>query len=110
MSGNAGSSTITESILSVFVAPESPWFDVVHFLLRKTGHVVAYGILGWLNFRASRRPVIAVVLAIVVASLDEYRQSFYASRTGVPTDVLIDACGATLAQLIGPLRIAPGPS
>lgn len=109
MSGNAGSSNITGRLLALLVPPLSPEFEPLHTIIRKTVHVVAYGLLGALDFRAVRGPrggwrlgwsAIAVVLAVVIASLDEYHQSFFPSRTGVPGDVVIDACGATLAQLI----------
>jgi VanZ family protein len=109
MSGSAGSSSVTGRVLAFFLSPASPAFDPLHFLIRKTIHVVAYGLLGALDFRAVRgarrgwRPAwsaVAVVLAVAIASLDEYHQSFFASRTGVPSDVVIDACGATLAQLV----------
>ena len=99
---------MTGRLLAIVVDPLSPAFEPLHFVIRKTGHVVAYGLFGWLDFRAVRGPrrgwtlawsVIAVVLAVTVASLDAYHQSFFASRTGVPTDVVIDGCGAALAQL-----------
>ena len=108
MSGNQASSHVTGRWLEFLIPPLAPSFEPVHVVLRKTGHLIAYGLLGALDFRAVRGArtgwtlrwsVIAVVLVIVVASLDEFHQSFFPSRTGVPTDVVIDACGATLAQL-----------
>ncbi len=119
ISGNAGSSAVTGSVLSWFLPPLSPEFEPVHFVIRKTIHVLAYGLLGALDFRAVRGPragwqmnwsVAAVVLAAIVASLDEYHQSFFPSRTGMPSDVVIDVCGAILAQLIWktiPLTCSP---
>ena len=109
MSGNAGSSSVTGHLLAFFVDPLSPAFEPLHVVIRKTIHVVAYGLLGALDFRAVRGPrpgwragwsVAAVLLAVAIASLDEYHQSFLPSRTGVPSDVVIDACGATQAQLV----------
>lgn len=100
---------MTGSLLSWFLPPLSPEFETVHFVIRKTIHVLAYGLLGALDFRAVRGTrrgwqmswsVAAVLLAAIVASLDEYHQSFLPSRTGVPSDVVIDVCGATLAQLM----------
>lgn len=109
MSGNAGASSVTSRLLALVVPPLSPAFEPLHTILRKAVHVVAYALLGALDFRAVRGArrgwqlawsVTAVVLAIVIASLDEYHQSFFPSRTGVPSDVVIDACGATLVQLL----------
>jgi len=114
-SGNAASSTVTGHFLEFLLPPLAPSFEPVHVLIRKTGHILAYGLLGALDFRAVRGPrrgwrlawsVIAVVLVIVIASLDEYHQSFFPSRTGVPGDVVIDACGAALAQAVIKLLVA----
>jgi len=90
-------------------------YELVQFGMRKAAHLTEYGILGWLWFRALRRDaqprwtlrwsVLAVLIAVAVAITDEVRQSFVPSRTASPLDVLIDACGATLAQLI--VRLHP---
>jgi Predicted integral membrane protein len=90
------------------------FFDLLHFGLRKAGHLTAYGILSALWFRAFRsgqalswRPrwaAWAVALAVAVASTDEWHQSFIPSRTGTIHDVFLDAGGAILAQLL--VRVA----
>jgi VanZ family protein len=90
--------------------------ELVQFVIRKLAHLTEYGLLGWLWFRALRRgaqprwtlrwSLLAVVIAIAVAITDEVHQSFVPSRTASPLDVVIDACGATLAQLIVRLRTA----
>jgi VanZ family protein len=93
----------------------SAW-AVVHHLIRKTGHFVGYGIVsitffyGWKKTLggATRPPrailisaaARAVLCAVIVATLDEYHQSFLPSRTSSPIDVCIDACGAIVAQLL----------
>jgi len=92
------------------IHPLSPdTFVVLHFLIRKASHLAEYGILGGLVFRAIRaeRPgrelrwaVAAIVIAAVVASLDEWHQSFIPSRTASSQDVLVDTLGATLAQVL----------
>jgi VanZ family protein len=41
-----------------------------------------------------------VLCTLLIASLDEYHQSFLPSRTASPVDVGIDLCGAIAAQLI----------
>lgn len=85
-----------------------PVFATLHAILRKTGHLVAYGILSALWFRAVRRDdptpwllrwaIGAVALTVLVAATDEWHQSLIASRTGAIQDVFIDSCGAILAQ------------
>jgi VanZ family protein len=78
-------------------------YEVTHFLFRKGGHFVGYGILALLFFRALRAasarcslPLAAwaVVLTAAVASLDEFHQTFLPSRTGSVRDVALDTCGA----------------
>jgi VanZ family protein len=82
-------------------------FDVVHHLLRKSGHLTGYAILSLLFFRALRNTVTtnlerlwfsSIALTALVASLDEWHQSFIPSRTGSIYDVLLDTLGALLVQ------------
>jgi VanZ family protein len=94
------------------IGPER--FKVVHFFLRKGGHVFGYGLLSILLFRAWREtlPVasgvkwtfrwanIAVLGTALVASLDEWHQSFIPSRTGTVHDVILDTCAGLAAQLL----------
>jgi VanZ family protein len=89
-------------------------FRVWHFYIRKTGHVIGYGILSILLFRAwkatlpsatranwtLRWSVIAVLGTAIVASLDEWHQSFIPSRTGRWQDVVLDACAGIAAQIL----------
>lgn len=88
----------------------------IHFYIRKTGHFTGYGIVslcffyGWIKtivlpggrLRAlwMRCALLAVACAALVASADEFHQSFLPSRTGSPVDVALDTCGAIVAQLI----------
>jgi hypothetical protein len=44
--------------------------------------------------------LVALLLVLVVASLDELHQSTIPSRTGTPIDVLIDLTGGVIAQLL----------
>jgi len=78
----------------------------VQFLIRKAAHLTEYAILAALLFRAlwfgaSQRAFVkvagkALLLAAFYAALDEFHQSFVASRTASPIDVMIDTCGAAL--------------
>lgn len=83
-------------------------YELVHLAIRKLAHLTEYGILGFLWFRAVRREeqgwtlrwsLTAVLIAVTVAAIDETHQAFVPSRTASPLDVLIDTCGAVLAQL-----------
>lgn len=82
-------------------------------LLRKTGHVIGYAIMSVLFFRSWRGTfprlstqwclqwaTIALLSTALVASLDEWHQSFLPSRTGAVRDVILDTAAAFAAQLI----------
>lgn len=88
-------------------------FEPIHAVLRKIGHVIGYGtlsVLAFRSFRASARRLKriwtlawarnAVVLTAVVASLDEWHQTFIPSRTGTVRDVILDTSAALVAQLL----------
>jgi VanZ family protein len=74
--------------------------------IRKIAHAVEYGVLALLAFRAlwlsfdtllSRIAAGALLLVLVVATVDEYRQGLSKLRTGAPSDVALDCLGAVLA-------------
>jgi VanZ family protein len=85
-----------------------------HFFLRKSGHVVGYAVLSLLLFRSWRATLpipaaprwsmvwatIAVFMTALVASLDEWHQSFLPSRTGTIRDVVLDGTAALAAQVL----------
>ena len=89
-------------------------FEVWHFYIRKGGHVVGYAILSVLLFRAWRATLersdhlrwklnwaaIAVLGTAMVASLDEWHQSFIPSRTGRWQDVVLDTCAGVGIQIL----------
>ena len=89
-------------------------FAVVHHYIRKLGHFVGYFTLSFFLFRAWRATLhlpwaprwalrwaaIAFTMSAVVASLDEWHQSFIPSRTGVFSDVVLDSCAALTAQVL----------
>jgi VanZ family protein len=96
---------------SRFIGPFLRWFapDVsnvtiatVQLAVRKCGHLTEYAILATLLFRAFRRSpprigrvlVLSFFIAGFYAALDEFHQSFVASRTGSPWDIMIDCIGA----------------
>lgn len=81
---------------------------VLHDLIRKCAHVGEYFIFGVLLFRAIRMPgqgwqwhwaFLALLIAALYASSDEIHQIFVPSRGASIFDALLDAGGASLAQL-----------
>ncbi|MGA2345055.1 MAG: VanZ family protein [Candidatus Sulfotelmatobacter sp.] len=89
-------------------------FQPFHFFLRKVGHVFGYGLLSILFFRAWRETLpapgdpkwtwrwanISVLGTALVASLDEWHQTFIPTRTGTVHDVILDTCAAIAAQIL----------
>jgi len=89
-------------------------FEHIHFYLRKGGHVFGYGLLSILLFRAWRETLpaqgdprwtmrwagFALLGTALVASLDEWHQSFIPGRTGVWQDVVLDTCAGLAAQVL----------
>ncbi|MFZ1938666.1 MAG: VanZ family protein [Terracidiphilus sp.] len=79
-------------------------WQVIHHLIRKTGHFLGYGLIGLAWLRAWRMTLPSVrfftqaALALLgtglLATWDEWHQSFLPNRTSSPWDVLIDCCGA----------------
>jgi VanZ family protein len=102
-STNAGASVHTGSRLEALITailghPLSiEAFEIVHALVRKTGHLIGYAVEGALAFRVTRRMPTALALVLLVASLDEINQSFHPLRTGSVLDVLLDMVGAFIA-------------
>ncbi len=82
---------------------DAAW-DLVHHLIRKSGHFLGFGTLGLLWLRAWRmtlpdarflsQAALALLGTALVASWDEWHQTFLPNRTGSPYDVLLDCCGA----------------
>ncbi len=107
---------------------DSSW-DLYHHYLRKTGHFIGYGLVaftflrawlhtldlpgfppallvGWLRGPGPlfawrlKSTLLAIVSTAIVASCDEYHQSFLPDRTGSPYDVLLDTAGACALCLL----------
>ena len=80
------------------------------FLVRKAGHMVAFGILALLLWRAMAgttawRRTWAWALAVLYAITDELHQGFVAGRHPSPVDVGTDAAGALIAVVaVGLIR------
>jgi len=97
-----------QKVFGVFT--DSGW-ESLHHYLRKTGHFVGYGTVGftflraWLYTIARRGPmslltwriessILAILSTAIVASFDEFHQTFLPGRTGTPIDVMLDTAGA----------------
>ncbi len=69
-------------------------------LLRKTAHLIEFGILGALLLRATRTPLVAILLGVLYAVSDELHQHYVPGRRGAPLDVAIDAFGVLAGVLL----------
>lgn len=117
-SGNVLSAAHTSILLHIvkrlFPSASPEFLSVVHFLIRKTGHLTEYAILATLGARAFRHSShqalrrnwfwLTLLLAIAYALSDEFHQSFVPSRTASIYDCMIDTAGAFIALLVVRLK------
>lgn len=106
-----GSSSIYTTFASVFrwLLPHASRhaLDVCYIVFRKNLHVIEYGVLAFLFYRAFRAGhgpfwskrvgLEAAAAAVAYGLLDEYLQSFVPNRFGSPTDWIIDTAGIVAA-------------
>lgn len=94
-----------------FFGPISPeQWEPIHHIIRKCGHFVGYGALclTWLRawvlstprFRFITHAALALLGTALIASCDEYHQSFLPNRGSSPWDVLLDCCGGAVMTLL----------
>lgn len=100
-------SLIVEPILRfLFPHVSDQTIDMAHLLVRKSGHLLEYFVLGLLLFRAfrggsvdspvHRKAFAAALVLLLYAASDELHQVFVPGRTPSPPDVLIDFTGGLL--------------
>src|SRR6266446_9411384 len=99
----SGSNTavVLRPVLWLFPHASEATLALIHFLVRKAGHLTEYAILATLAARAFRDSShdllrrhwfwLSLLLAIAYALTDEFHQSFVPSRTASIYDSLIDA-------------------
>jgi VanZ family protein len=90
-------------------------WDLMHHLIRKTGHFMGYGVFSLVCFRGFwialqppesrllrqlRAHGLAILATFLVACADEFHQSFLPNRSGQLSDVLLDTCGAMALGLM----------
>lgn len=95
-------------VQSIFGPVSDVRWEIIHHCIRKSGHFIGYGALGlaWLRAWWMTLPVLrfihhaglAVLGTALVASCDEWHQTYLPNRTGTPWDVLLDCCGALFMQ------------
>ena len=108
-SGENTSRFLRPFLLWLFPEISEERIALLHFLTRKLAHFAAYAVLGVLAARAfadsSRRLlrehwiIASVMLVVAYAFLDEFHQSFVASRTASIFDCFIDIAGGLFALI-----------
>jgi hypothetical protein len=87
----------------------SGWLEDALLYIRKPAHVLLYALLAWSLYNCLRTLtdwprkrvwVAALILCTVCALVDEMHQATVPSRTGLPSDVMLDVlAGATVLLL-----------
>jgi VanZ family protein len=123
LSSDVDSGENSSRFVGWLVSVLAPWMTpgqthLLHGLVRKLSHVVEYGILAALWFRALHRgqrlapapSVLAALLGTVAwAVIDEIHQAFVPTRSGTVVDVLLDTMGAALTLALLRSRAATRP-
>ena len=107
MSTDLGSSGHTSPIIRPLLEllfPSAPpdALGLYEWYIRKLAHLTEYGVLGMLAtriFRGSLWTLWPLLIVLLVATTDEWHQSFLGSRTGSAYDVLIDTVGGGIGVL-----------
>jgi VanZ family protein len=102
--------------IKLFGPISSEHWAAIHHYIRKTGHFAGYGMVSlgffdswrvtlearWAAWRIRFRYAagLALLCTLLLASWDEWHQSFIPGRTSSARDVALDFCGALLAQMI----------
>jgi len=114
-SSTAGASQNT----SIFIRPLLEWLfpaapaatlDIYHGYIRKCAHFTEYGVLAFFGSRAFWSSSVQILrrfwfifvflMVVLIASVDEYNQSFNVLRTGSFYDTLVDAAGGLTMILL----------
>jgi VanZ family protein len=113
LASSANTSRLLYPLLHFLFGMDLAQFAGWHFYIRKTGHFVGYFTLSLLLFRAWQATIpipgrrwsiewsrIAFFMTSLVASLDEWHQSYLPSRTGTLRDVVLDSSAGLIAQIV----------
>jgi len=94
----------------LFPAASEDTIALYHGYIRKCAHFAEYGALSFFAIRAFAASamilvkkycyILGVVYVLIIASLDEYNQSFEPSRTSSPYDVMLDLAGGIFVAVL----------
>ncbi|MHA6259813.1 VanZ family protein [Sporosarcina sp. CAU 1771] len=102
-----------ESILSKLAIPywgievsidERGYYYFIEFIIRKSAHFIIFGLVALSVYfvlpKYNYRTLLALLLTIGLACLDEFHQSLTGGRTPSMQDVLLDTAGAVTALFL----------
>lgn len=81
---------------------------IIHTIIRKLAHFIAYTILGiliYFAYRGKQAVLFTLIVCLLFAISDEIHQLFIPGRSGEIRDVLIDVSGAVFGLIIVKLFI-----
>lgn len=94
----------TQAIIEHATSASSSAAVTANVIIRKSAHVLVFGLLSVLVAMALRGVrgslFIAWLFAACYGALDEFHQSFVPGRAAAATDAAIDAAGALLAMML----------
>jgi VanZ family protein len=103
-------SALVRPVLWLFPHASEATLALVHFLVRKAGHLTEYAILALFAARAFRTSSgeflrarwfwVSLLFVVAYSLSDEFHQSFVPSRTASIYDSMIDSAGGLVALMI----------
>jgi len=110
----SNTSIVLRPVLWLFPHASEATLALIHFIVRKAGHLTEYAILALLAARALRTSSrgllrnrwfwVSLLLVVAYSLSDEFHQSFVPSRTASIYDSMIDSVGGLTALVLIALR------
>ena len=110
----SNTSIVLRPVLWLFPHASEATLALIHFIVRKAGHLTEYAILALLAARALRTSSrgllrnrwfwVSLLLVVAYSLSDEFHQSFVPSRTASIYDSMIDSVGGLTALALIALR------
>ncbi|HVS81837.1 MAG TPA: VanZ family protein [Pyrinomonadaceae bacterium] len=110
----SNTSIVLRPVLWLFPHASEATLALIHFIVRKTGHLTEYAILAILAARAFRTSShelfrnrwfwVSLLFVVAYSLSDEFHQSFVPTRTASIYDSMIDSVGGLTALVLIALR------
>src|SRR5436305_11230350 len=110
----SNTSLVLRPLLWLFPHASEATLSLIHFLVRKAGHLTEYAILALFAARALRTSTrellrtrwfwVSLLFVVAYSLSDEFHQSFVPSRTASIYDCMIDSVGGLIALVLLAIR------